>query len=179
MLDLVLKTIWLLLPAYTPNNFAVVFGGGTPIDLGKKFIDGRRILGDGKTIRGFVAGVLGGLFVAHVQFIIEPILTLKIYSKLPYIQFFQLVFLLAFGSMVGDLVGSFIKRRFGVERGKSFPILDQLTFLIVAYLFASLTYAFKLLFTLDIIILSIFITPILHLIANVIAYMLKLKEVPW
>ncbi len=43
----VVKTIWLLLPAYTPNNFAVLFGGGTPIDLGKKFIDGKRILGDG------------------------------------------------------------------------------------------------------------------------------------
>ena len=179
MLDLILKTIWLLLPAYTPNNFAVVFGGGTPIDLGKEFIDGKRILGDGKTIRGFMAGVLGGLLVAHIQLVIEYIFNFKIYSTLSYTQFLQLAFLLAFGSMVGDLVGSFIKRRFGFERGKSFPILDQLTFLIFAYLFASLTYAFKLLFTLDIIILSIIITPMLHLITNVIAYMLKLKEVPW
>lgn len=179
MLDLILKTIWLLLPAYTPNNFAVVFGGGTPIDLGKTFIDGRRILGDGKTIRGFVAGVLGGLLVAHVQLIVEPILNFKIYSNLSYTQFLQLVFLLAFGSMVGDSVGSFIKRRFGFERGKSFPILDQLTFLIVAYLFASLSPVFKFLFTLDIIVLSILITPLLHLITNVLAYMVKLKEVPW
>jgi len=179
MLDLILKTIWLLLPAYTPNNFAVVFGGGTPIDLGKKFIDGKRILGDGKTIRGFVAGVLGGLLVAHIQLVIESILNFKIYSSLSYIQFLHLTFLLALGSMVGDSVGSFIKRRLGFERGKSFPILDQLTFLIVAYLFATLSPAFKLLFTLDIIILSILITPILHLITNVIAYMLKLKEVPW
>ena len=179
MLDLILETIWLLLPAYTPNNFAVVFGGGIPIDLGKTFIDGRRILGDGKTIRGFVAGVLGGLLVAHIQLIVEPILNFKIYSNLSYIQFLQLTFLLSFGSMVGDSVGSFIKRRFGFERGKSFPILDQLTFLIFAYLFASLSPIFNLLFTLDIIILSIFITPILHLIANIIAYMLKLKEVPW
>jgi len=179
MLDSILKTIWLLLPAYTPNNFAVVFGGGTPIDLGKEFIDGRRILGDGKTIRGFVAGVLGGLLVAHIQLVVEHIFNFKIYSSLSYTQFLQLAFLLAFGSMVGDSVGSFIKRRLGFERGKSLPILDQLTFLIFAYLFASLTYAFKSLFTLDVIILSIIITPLLHIITNVIAYMLKLKEVPW
>jgi len=38
------QAIWLMLPAYTANPMAVVFGGGTPIDLGKKWIDGKRIL---------------------------------------------------------------------------------------------------------------------------------------
>jgi len=58
MLELILKTIWLLLPAYTPNNFAVIFGGGTPLDFGKKFIDGRRILGGGKTVKDLLAEFL-------------------------------------------------------------------------------------------------------------------------
>jgi CDP-2,3-bis-(O-geranylgeranyl)-sn-glycerol synthase len=178
MLD-VLKTIWLLLPAYTPNNFAVVFGGGTPIDFGRYFIDGKRILGDGKTIRGFVAGVLGGILVAHLQLLAESLAGVEVYSSLPYDQFLQLVFLLAFGAMVGDAFGSFIKRRFGVERGKSFPILDQLTFLVVAYAFASLSPAFSVLFTTKVLIIGIVITPALHLAVNVVAYMLKLKEVPW
>ncbi len=173
------KTIWLLLPAYTPNNFAVVFGGGTPLDFGKNFIDGKRILGDGKTIRGFVAGVLGGILVAHLQLLIERILGFQIYSKLQYHQFLQLVFLLAFGAMAGDSLGSFIKRRFGVERGKCFPILDQLTFLLVAYAFASQSPAFGSLFTPKIILIGIVITPLLHLAVNVVAYVLKLKEVPW
>ena len=175
----VVKTIWLLLPAYTPNNFAVLFGGGTPIDLGKKFIDGKRILGDGKTIRGFIAGVLGGLLVAHVQILIERFAGFRFYSELPYNQFFQLAFLLAFGAMVGDALGSFIKRRFGVERGKCFPVLDQLTFLLVAYAFASISPAFSILFTMKIMVIGIVITPVLHLVVNVIAYVLKLKEVPW
>ncbi|ADB57351.1 CDP-2,3-bis-(O-geranylgeranyl)-sn-glycerol synthase [Archaeoglobus profundus] len=179
MLELIIKTIWLLLPAYIPNNFAVIFGGGKPLDLGKHFIDGKRILGDGKTIRGFVAGVLGGIFTAHIQLIIEKSFSLSVYSSLDYASFLQLVFLLSFGAMLGDSIGSFIKRRFGVERGGKFPILDQLTFLIIAYILASRCSAFYKLFTLDVIITGIVITPLLHLTINVLAYKLGLKDVWW
>ncbi len=179
MLELILRTIWLLLPAYTPNNFAVLFGGGKPLDLGKRFIDGRRILGDGKTIRGFVSGVIGGVFVAHLQILIENLAGFHIYSTLDYPSFLKLVFLLSFGAMLGDSLGSFVKRRFGFERGKSFPILDQLTFLIVAYLMASGVDVFYKLFTWDVIIAGILITPVLHLSVNVLAYKLHLKDVWW
>ncbi len=179
MLELILETIWLLLPAYTPNNFAVIFGGGTPLDFGKRFIDGKRILGDGKTIRGFVGGVLGGMFIAHIQRIVERIFGVILYSSMDYLSFLQLVSLLAFGAMVGDAFGSFIKRRFGVERGKSFPVLDQLTFLIFAFLFANLSPHFSNLFTSEVIVTGILITPLLHLFVNVIAYKLGLKDVWW
>ncbi len=180
MLDTIAATIWLLLPAYTPNNFAVVFGGGKPIDMGKKFLDGRRILGDGKTIRGFIAGVLGGLLVAHIQRFIESIAGVGLYSSLDYSSFFILAFCLAFGSLTGDLIGSFIKRRIGLERGVSFPLLDQLGFLLVALAFAYLfSPDFGKLFTRGIILTAIIITPIFHLLANVIAHRLGLKDVPW
>ncbi|WP_457549250.1 CDP-2,3-bis-(O-geranylgeranyl)-sn-glycerol synthase [Archaeoglobus sp.] len=179
MLELIVKTVWLLLPAYTPNNFAVLFGGGKPLDFGKYFIDGRRILGDGKTIRGFIAGVFGGILTAHVQLAIEKIFKFSVYSSLDYLSFIQLIFLLSFGAMFGDSVGSFVKRRFGVERGKSFPILDQLTFLITAYLLASGCNAFYKLFTWDVILVGIVVTPILHLAINVLAYKLGLKDVWW
>jgi CDP-2,3-bis-(O-geranylgeranyl)-sn-glycerol synthase len=179
MLELIVKTIWLLLPAYTPNNFAVLFGGGKPLDFGKHFIDGKRILGDGKTIRGFIAGVFGGVFTAHIQLAIEKIFRFSVYSSLDYSSFIQIVFLLSFGAMFGDAIGSFVKRRFGVERGKSFPILDQLTFLITAYLLASRCYAFYRLFTWDVIVTGIVITPVLHLAINVLAYKLGLKDVWW
>ncbi|WP_456327703.1 CDP-2,3-bis-(O-geranylgeranyl)-sn-glycerol synthase [Archaeoglobus sp.] len=179
MLELIVKTVWLLLPAYTPNNFAVLFGGGKPLDFGKYFIDGKRILGDGKTIRGFVAGVFGGILTAHIQLAIEKLFNFSLYSSLDYSSFIQLIFLLSFGAMFGDSIGSFIKRRFGVERGKSFPILDQLTFLITAYLLASRCLAFYKLFTWDVILAGIVITPILHLAINVLAYKLKLKDVWW
>jgi len=179
MLGDIAKTIWLLLPAYTPNNFAVLFGGGMPIDMGKRFIDGRRILGDGKTVRGFLAGVIGGVFVAHLQLMVERVAGFEMYSSLPYTDFFTLTLMLALGSMVGDSVGSFIKRRFGVERGRCFPILDQLTFLIFSYLFAMRVQAFWRVFTTEVIAIGLLITPLLHLTVNALAYMLKLKEVPW
>ncbi len=181
MITLVLKTIWLLLPAYTPNNFAVLFGGGKPIDLNKNFIDGRRIFGDGKTIRGFVAGVIGGIIVANLQLIIERSFGFEVYSSVAhvYIRFLLLVFLLSFGSMTGDLFGSFVKRRLGFERGRSLPVLDQLMFLVFAYAFASALDEFHMLFTMDILITGVIITPALHLLVNVMAYKLKLKDVWW
>jgi CDP-2,3-bis-(O-geranylgeranyl)-sn-glycerol synthase len=175
----IIKTIWLLLPAYTPNNFAVLFGGGKPLDFGKRFIDGKRILGDGKTIRGFVFGVLGGVFTAHIQLLIENVLKLPLYSSIDYTEFIQLVFLLSFGTMLGDSIGSFVKRRFGFERGKSFPVIDQLTFLTIAFLLASLCKAFHVLFTIDVIVLGLILTPFLHLMVNVLAYKLNLKDVWW
>ena len=41
-------------------------------------------------------------------------------------------FLLGFGALLGDALGSFLKRRLGIGRGKPAPILDQLDFIIVA-----------------------------------------------
>jgi len=179
MLKLVATTIWLLLPAYTPNNFAVVFGGGAPIDLGRNFIDGRRILGNGKTIRGFIAGVIGGLIVAHIQLFTESFAGFSLFSSLEYETFFLLSFSLSFGSLFGDVVGSFIKRRCGFERGASFPLLDQLSFLFFALLFASRIEGFEKLYTTEVIVAAVILTPLLHVLTNVIAYKLGLKEVPW
>ncbi|MCX7999232.1 MAG: CDP-2,3-bis-(O-geranylgeranyl)-sn-glycerol synthase [Leptospiraceae bacterium] len=179
MFEIILKVIWILLPAYTPNNFAVILGGLKPMDFGKNFIDGSRILGDGKTFSGFFGGVLGGIMIANIQRVIELLFGIKIFSSLPYNEFLYLVLALAFGSMIGDAVGSFVKRRFGFERGRSFPIIDQLTFLLFAIAFASLTKGFWELFGTIEIGIAIVITPILHLSVNFIAYKMKLKEVPW
>lgn len=179
MLDLLLKTLWLLLPAYTPNNFAVLVGGGRPMDFGKSFFDGRRILGDGKTWNGFFGGFAGGIFTANIQYAIEKALGFEIYSLLPYADFFALTSLLAAGAMIGDLCGSFVKRRLGYERGERFLFVDQLAFLAVAILIASLYPAFWKIFTAEIIAIGFLVTPILHIGVNYLAYRLSLKEVPW
>jgi CDP-2,3-bis-(O-geranylgeranyl)-sn-glycerol synthase len=179
ILKTVCMTVWLLLPAYTPNNFAVVFGGGKPMDFGRNFIDGKRILGNGKTVRGFIAGIFGGILVGHLQLLIENVLNFELYSSIEYSSFLTLVIALAFGAMTGDVVGSFIKRRTGFERGQSFPLLDQLGFLAFALLFASFFTGFKILFKFQIIIAAFIITPALHLLTNYIAYRLGLKDVPW
>ena len=175
----IVSTLWLLLPTYTPNNFAVLVGGGKPLDFGKTFVDGKRILGDGKTIRGFVGGIVGGLLIANLQYGVEKSLNFQIFSLLTYNEFLFLVFLLSFGAITGDALGSFLKRRFGYKRGDVFPIVDQLMFLAIAFIFASFSLSFFKLFDLTKIVIAFIITPPLHLITNYIAYKAGLKNVPW
>ena len=82
-------------------------------------------------------------------------------------------FLLGFGALLGDALGSFLKRRIGIGRGQPAPILDQLDFLIVALILVSFVVKLDWLF----IILAIVLTLIIHLLANTIAYLLGLKDV--
>ncbi|TFG22827.1 MAG: CDP-archaeol synthase, partial [Promethearchaeota archaeon] len=49
-------SIILITPGYISNAGMVLVGGGRPIDGGKFCKDGRRILGDHKTINGLIKG---------------------------------------------------------------------------------------------------------------------------
>lgn len=142
------------------------------MDLGKYFLDGRRILGDGKSIEGFcsgtLAGFLTGLLLTHLH------VPEYVGLELPLTPLASLI--LALGAMVGDVLGSFIKRRLGIPRGKPAPLLDQLSFLLVALLLYHLIIRPVPLVAYLILVL---ITPILHLSTNYVAYLLKLKEVPY
>ena len=149
---LCITVLYFLLPAYISNSGGLIFGGGKPLDCGKTDSKGNRWIGDGVTWRGFIGGtILGTIIGAGIL----------------------IGFLLAFGALVGDALGSFLKRRLGIGRGKPAPILDQIDFLIVALLFASLVVKFDLNF----IIISIVLTLIIHLIANTGAYLLGMKDV--
>lgn len=179
----ILLSLWFILPAYVANASPVLLGGGTPIDLGKKFFDGRRIFGDGKTIRGFISGIFCGFLVGLLQVFVNPTLEKLIeqhVTLLPYQRSllrtnFIIAILLPMGAMVGDLIGSFIKRRLGLERGAPAPLLDQLDFLIGALLFTSFV------FTVPFICVTILlvVTLIIHLLTNALGYILGLKNVPW
>jgi len=52
-------------PAYLANTIAVLTGGRYPIDQGKLYSDGNRILGDGKTWSGLIGGTIGGMVVGY------------------------------------------------------------------------------------------------------------------
>jgi CDP-2,3-bis-(O-geranylgeranyl)-sn-glycerol synthase len=71
-MNALIVAFWLMLPAYIPNNCAALFGGGTPLDGGRIFSDGRRTLGDGKTYRGTIAGTVCGILVGLLQNQIAP-----------------------------------------------------------------------------------------------------------
>ncbi|WP_255196542.1 CDP-2,3-bis-(O-geranylgeranyl)-sn-glycerol synthase [Halorarius litoreus] len=171
----VLVGLWAILPAYLPNSAAVVVGGGHPIDGGRTW-RGRRLLGDGKTWRGFVGGTLAGIGLALGQNTLAPALS-------PGLPTFPLpvVVSLPLGAMLGDLTGSFLKRRSGRERGAPLPIVDQLGF-VVAALALSVVVApawTTATFTLPVLAAVLVVTPLVHLATNAGAYLLGLKNEPW
>ncbi|HIH72167.1 MAG TPA: CDP-archaeol synthase, partial [Thermococcaceae archaeon] len=67
-----LEALWYILPAYFANASPVIFKGKTPMDFGKSFVDGKRILGDGKTWRGFFGGLFTGILIGVIQYQIKP-----------------------------------------------------------------------------------------------------------
>ncbi len=175
-----------MLPAYIPNPMAAVFGGGRPIDGGKSLSDGRRILGDGKTFRGFFAGLVCGILLGLLQLKLLNIYPEFMGVKLPYLgtgglNSFTVIFSLSFGSLFGDMFMSFFKRRLGLKRGAPFPLVDQLDFVLGAWLFAYLSspFWFSSSFTLWVIIAVLIITPALHFVTNIIGYLIGVKKEPW
>lgn len=165
MVQLLGSAIWFILPAYIANAAPVVLGGGTPIDGGRKFTDGRPIFGQGKTIRGFIAGLIAGFIFGVLQG--AAVGHLYVYS----IQ----GFLLALGALLGDLFGSFVKRRLNISRGDAAPVLDQLGFAVFALLFVSPVA----LPGWEIILTILIITPPIHLATNFAGYKLGLKSRPY
>ncbi|MCX6772059.1 MAG: CDP-2,3-bis-(O-geranylgeranyl)-sn-glycerol synthase [Candidatus Micrarchaeota archaeon] len=85
--------------------------------------------------------------------------------------------LLGCGAMAGDLLGSFIKRRQGLARGKPSLVMDQLLFLALALLFVY-PLAQQLL-TVEAVLFLAVLTYFVHVGANVVANRLGLKKVPW
>ncbi|MEM3521527.1 MAG: CDP-2,3-bis-(O-geranylgeranyl)-sn-glycerol synthase [Candidatus Bathyarchaeia archaeon] len=160
-----MKIVYFIIPAYIANSTPVIFGGkGTPIDFGKKFIDGERIFGKNKTIRGFISGIafgsIAGLIVELIFF---------------EVGFTRIGLLISLGAMIGDLIGSFIKRRLKIPPGDPIFLLDQLDFIIGAIFFAIPFYELSL----EVILLIILITLPIHILANLFAYFLKLKQTLW
>lgn len=171
----VVKAIWVMLPAYFLNSVAVLVGGGRPIDGGRTW-RGNRILGDGKTWRGGIGGFLAGMLLAIVLNEINGSLS----APLPVFPD-QVIVSLPAGAMLGDTAGSFVKRRTGRIRGAPFPGVDQLSFVIGAFVLTWIVVPkwFSSTFTLPVFVTAIVLTLILHLGTNAVAYFLGLKNEPW
>ena len=165
----------LVLPAFVSNAVPVVFGGGTAVDFGRSFADGKRIFGNSKTIRGLVSGILAGTAVGTLLAFAVPFL-----PWIPLEQKFFLAFLASAGAMAGDLLGSFVKRRLGASPGSQYFLLDQLLFLIIAL--GLVVWAEPALIAVlngwDVLALLV-LTYFLHLFFNGVAHKLQLKNVPW
>lgn len=168
----IIELLIIIVPAYIANSSPVLFGGGTPMDLGKNFLDKERIFGEGKTIRGFFAGSFCGIVAGAIITMIHK----SIFFSDPKTQFLGFV-ILAVGSISGDAVGSFIKRRLKFESGKQFW-LDSIFFIIFALIAVSPIIKQDF-YRLENIIFIIGLTAVLHPLTNFIANKIGLKRVPW
>jgi CDP-2,3-bis-(O-geranylgeranyl)-sn-glycerol synthase len=177
--SLIATAFWAMLPAYVPNNAAVLAGGGRPIDGGRMWGE-RRVLGDGKTWRGTAVGTLAGVLLALGLNALSGSASAALGVSLPTFPLPAAVGL-AFGAMAGDIGASFIKRRSGRQRGAAFPGLDQLDFVVGALLLAFVFAADWALstFTPGVLAVILVITPLLHVSTNVVAFKIGAKDEPW
>lgn len=179
----ILFSLWFFLPAGLANA-APVFANKipawnrwqTPMDFGLTF-RGKRIFGNNKTWRGFISGVIVGCLTAiaqrygynHSDFLQD--ITYLNYSA---IHVGALGAMLGAGALIGDAVGSFLKRQVGVPDGQSWFPFDQIDYIVGGLLVSSFVidmphYRYWIIFV---------VWFLVHLLAGVIAYAIGLKKRP-
>ena len=145
MFELIFFSLWFFAPAGIANLAA--FGSGKtqslkkfnfPIDFYVK-IRGKRILGDHKTVRGFLAAILFGIVSCFLEVLIysnsysiRELIPIDYYTINPII----LGALLGFGALIGDALKSFFKRRINIEPGMSWFPFDQIDYIIGGIVFS-------------------------------------------
>ena len=166
MFDLydLLIAVYVAIPTYVANSTPVLLGGGPPIDRGREFVDGRRIFGTNKTVKGFTYGLLLGSAAGLAEAIL-----FRNYLLVP------AGILASLGALLGDLLGAFLKRRLDIQPGHPLPVVDQLDFILGALVLVSPLLNVT---TGAVLILVIATVPI-HLFSNAVAYMLRLKKRLW
>lgn len=181
---IIIQALWLVIPAYIANGSALLVGGGKPIDFGKKWKDGRRILGDGKTWRGLVTGAFLGMtggfgitvaaiYIAKSEF---GFLGLNDFGRFPLM--IPIITSVCFGALLGDILESFFKRRIGKKSGEDWIPFDQLDFILGALFFSFIISSLVQIigvtshnwffdsFSVWHILVLLIITPFFHLLAN-------------
>lgn len=173
------EALWLIIPAYAANGLTPLIGlrkNLHPIDSGR-MLGKSRLLGNGKSWEGLTFGVAVATAIALVEMLAYPYLPWGL-SDIPLliVPMSPLLGLaLGLGAMLGDATGSFVKRRLSRPRGSPVPLLDQLDFLLGAFLLAALVVPVRL----EWVLLMVVITPIFHLLANLIGFRLGVKKTPW
>ncbi|MCA9375995.1 MAG: CDP-2,3-bis-(O-geranylgeranyl)-sn-glycerol synthase [Candidatus Doudnabacteria bacterium] len=174
-----LTALWFILPGYAGNSFPVIFKRvlpqlAKPIDGGKSW-RGVRIFGNNKTWRGLLLGSIGGMVIAGVQawlasaneFIAS--ITLAPFGEVHWALF---GFLMGFGVLFGDAIESFFKRRRGIKPGQSWFPFDQIDALVGALALVYIVFPVPW----EFLVFYLLFVPALHLISNVVAYWLGIKE---
>ena len=183
-----IAVLWLLLPTYVANAFATLpRGRGPPMDLGRSWPrDGRRIFGPSKSWSGFLFAGFAAMpiclleawliLIAPPDLKLVPVLAPTVLGAVP------LAAILTFGAMTGDALGSFVKRRSGLESGARTLLVDQLPFVLVPIAIGFVVYPslfFGVFGVWQAVLWLLIFTLGLHAAFNWVGYWAGLKKVPW
>lgn len=136
LLKVILETIWFLLPAGVANTMPVIVANwrslawlGLPLDGGKTW-RGERLLGDHKTVRGLLVGLIFGSitgYFQHIAFETQPIIqSISLVSYRSVIGALALGAWLGLGALFGDALKSFVKRQLKINPGNPWRPFDQI-----------------------------------------------------
>ena len=135
--------------------------------------------GKNKTVRGLIAGIISGILIGILLFLLRGFLVsiLPVYSDYYnlYSNWWDAFFFggwLALGALVGDIVKSFFKRRFGYKPGTMFQPWDGIDYMLGAIIFMLPWYNGGVLEYIFLLIIG----PLLSLLMNFIAYQIGWKE---
>ncbi len=174
-----LQLIYFLLPAGLANMAPVLIRKyfkklNYPLDF-KKQLFKKRILGDHKTFRGLIFGIIFAIIIVLIQeYLFKNYNYFKELSLINYSTNYSIIvgFLMGFGALFGDIIKSFFKRQAGIKPGDVFMPFDQIDWIVGAVVFIMPIYLISLK---DFFILLI-LYFIIHLITRGIGYLIGLTK---
>ncbi|MGE4131981.1 MAG: CDP-archaeol synthase [Bdellovibrionales bacterium] len=176
----IVELIWFLLPAGIANMAPVFATKLLPkwdaaVDGGFQLF-GKSLFGAHKTIRGIVFG----LAAAEITFLLQRFLFEEFHGiqRLSFINYHELSpwfgIWFGIGALGGDLVKSFLKRRFGIKPGEPWFPFDQIDWMVGTLVVTSFIFPVGLRLSLTLLILAL----ILSAAAKWIGYLFYLNQRP-
>ncbi len=182
-MKIILSVLWFFLPAGLGNlapilarKIPVLEKLSYPMDFYKKFRQ-RRILGDHKTIRGLIAGIVAGIVTVYLQTILYN--NFQFFRDVSFVNYntinpIYFGFLASFGALFGDALKSFLKRQLKIPSGKSWFPADQIDYILGGIFFTALYIRLSMELYLILFIIWFF----LHPLSTFIGWLLRLKDDP-
>jgi CDP-2,3-bis-(O-geranylgeranyl)-sn-glycerol synthase len=176
-------SLWFFAPAGIANLAAFAAGKmkilqkfNYPVDCYKKF-HGKRILGNHKTFRGFVAAIISGILFCLLEVWLYnnvPVIRQVVSLNYSFINPLILGALLGFGALFGDTIKSLFKRLINIPPGESWFPFDQTDYILGGITFSLLYIRFS---PGDYLVLFI-VWFLVHPLTNFVGYLLRLRKQP-
>lgn len=181
---MILSVFFILIPAGVANIMAslsryIFPRWTTPIDFGRGWF------GAHKTWRGLVCGIGMGVLLSVVAVLISLTAdagSLEVYQWHDDVAIFFTIFAffsfpVSVGALLGDLLKSFLKRRFGIAPGKPWIPFDQLDWILGAWAGAwAATWFISVQLHRSFLVWTLLIGGLLHMLVNFVAYRLHLQK---